>query len=60
MKFHGCVVTARDAREAVGIEVGDLLEAKPEAGKITFTPKTVVDRGVAESMADFASRKGPK
>jgi len=36
-------------------EVGDLLEAKVEAGKITFTPKSVVDRGVAESLADFAS-----
>jgi len=49
------VVIPRDVREAVGVEVGDLLEAKVEAGKITFTPKSVVDRGIAESLADFAA-----
>jgi bifunctional DNA-binding transcriptional regulator/antitoxin component of YhaV-PrlF toxin-antitoxin module len=49
------VVIPRDVREAVGVEVGDLLEAKAEAGRITFTPKSVVDRGVAESMADFGA-----
>src|ERR1700678_820493 len=49
------VVIPRDVREAIGIEVGDLLEAKVEAGKITFTPKSEVDRGVAESLADFAA-----
>jgi AbrB family looped-hinge helix DNA binding protein len=49
------VVIPRDVREAVGIEVGDLLEAKAEAGKITFTPKSLVDRGVAESLSDFAA-----
>jgi hypothetical protein len=32
-----------------------LLEAKAEAGRITFTPKPAVDRGIAESMADFAA-----
>jgi hypothetical protein len=42
-------------RQAVGLEVGDLLEAKVEAGKITFTPKSVVDSGVAESLADFTA-----
>jgi AbrB family looped-hinge helix DNA binding protein len=47
------VVIPRDVREAVGVEVGDLLEAKAEAGRITLTPKTVVDRGIAESLADF-------
>ena len=26
-----------------------------EAGKITFTPASVVDRGVADSLADFAA-----
>ena len=49
------IVIPREIRQAVGVEVGDLLEAKVEAGKITFTPKSVVDRGVAESLADFAS-----
>jgi len=49
------VVIPRDVREAVGVEVGDLLEANVEAGKITFTPKSAVDRGIAESRADFAA-----
>ena len=49
------IVIPREVREAVGVEVGDLLEAKAEAGKITFTPKSVVDRGIAESLADFAA-----
>jgi bifunctional DNA-binding transcriptional regulator/antitoxin component of YhaV-PrlF toxin-antitoxin module len=49
------IVIPRAVREAVGVEVGDFLEAKAEAGKITFTPKSVVDRGIAESMADFAA-----
>jgi hypothetical protein len=40
-------------REQIGIHVGDVLEAKVERGKITFTPKSVVDRGIAESLADF-------
>lgn len=49
------VVIPREVREAVGVEVGDLLEAKVEAGKITFTPRSVIDRGVTESLADFAA-----
>ena len=49
------VVIPRDVREAIGVEVGDLLEAKVEAGKITFTPKATVEPGVAESLADFAA-----
>jgi bifunctional DNA-binding transcriptional regulator/antitoxin component of YhaV-PrlF toxin-antitoxin module len=49
------IVILRDVREAAGVKVGDLLEAKVEAGKITFTPKSVVDRGIAESLEDFAA-----
>ena len=49
------VVIPREVREQVGVELGDLLEARVEAGKITFTPKSVVDRGIAESLADFAA-----
>jgi AbrB family looped-hinge helix DNA binding protein len=47
------VVIPQELREKVGIAVGDLLEAKVERGKITFTPKTLIDRGIAESLADF-------
>jgi AbrB family looped-hinge helix DNA binding protein len=49
------IVIPRDVRKAVGVEIGDLLEAKVEAGKIIFTPKSVLDRGIAESLADFAA-----
>jgi len=47
------VVIPQCVREKIGLNVGDLLEAKAEHGKITFTPKPVVDRGIAESLADF-------
>ena len=47
------VVIPQALREQIGINVGDMLEAKVERGKITFTPKSVVDRGIAESLADF-------
>ncbi len=47
------VVIPQNLREQVGVNVGDILEVKIEKGKITFTPKTVVDRHIAESMADF-------
>lgn len=47
------VVIPQALREQIGIQVGDMLEAKVERGKITFTPKSVVDRGIAESLADF-------
>ena len=50
------VVIPLAVRRELGIEVGDLLEAKFERGKITFTPKSVIDRGIEESLEDF--RKG--
>jgi hypothetical protein len=37
----------------LSIAVGDILEASVERGKITFTPKSIVDRGIAESLAEF-------
>jgi hypothetical protein len=39
----------------VKVEVGNFLEANVEAGKITFTPKSAMDRGIAESLTDFAA-----
>lgn len=38
------VVIPQSVRDQVGVNVGDLLEAKVERGKITFTPKVVIDR----------------
>lgn len=47
------VTLPNDLRKRVGVRVGDLLEAKIERGKITLTPKTVIDRGIAESLEEF-------
>ena len=51
------VVIPRKVRERIGLNVGDLLEAKAEHGKITFTRKPAVDHGIAESLADFRERR---
>ena len=49
------VIPAR-VRQQVGIRVGDLLEAKVERGRLTFIPKSVIDREIAEGLEDI--RKG--
>ncbi len=46
------VIPAR-VRAQVGIKVGDLLEAKAVRGKVTLAPKSVIDKGIAESLEDF-------
>jgi AbrB family looped-hinge helix DNA binding protein len=38
------VVIPQAIREKLGISRGDVLEAKVERGRITYTPKTVIDR----------------
>ena len=38
------VVIPQAIREKLGISRGDLLEAKVERGRLTYTPKTVIDR----------------
>ena len=50
------VVIPQKVRERINLNVGDLLEARIERGKITFTPKSLVDRGIAEGLQDI--RKG--
>lgn len=47
------VVIPQSVREKIGLNVGDLLEAGVERGKITFTPKSVVDKGIAEGLEDI-------
>ncbi|MBI3697892.1 MAG: AbrB/MazE/SpoVT family DNA-binding domain-containing protein [Acidobacteria bacterium] len=42
------VVIPQGVRKQVSVNVGDLLEAKVEKGKITLTPKAVLDRTVVE------------
>jgi len=47
-------VTLPDSlRQQVRVDVGDVLEAKVRKGGIILTPKTIVDRGIAESLEDF-------
>jgi AbrB family looped-hinge helix DNA binding protein len=50
------IVIPQRVREQAHIEVGDFLEAGVENGKITFTPKSLVDRHLAEGLED--ARKG--
>lgn len=40
-------------RRQVRVSIGDLLEAKVERGKITLTPKSLIDREIAEGLQDF-------
>ena len=42
------VVIPQRVREQVGVRIGDLLEAQADKGKIVFTPKSIVDRALAE------------
>lgn len=55
------VVIPRSVRDQVAVNVGDLFEAKVERGKITLTPKSLVDRGIAEGLEDIkkAREYGP-
>ena len=48
------VVIPQSIRKRARLDVGDLLEASFENGKITFTPKTVIDRHLAEGIEDIA------
>jgi AbrB family looped-hinge helix DNA binding protein len=47
------VVIPQNVRRQLPLEVGDLLEAKVEDGRITLTPKSLVDRHVAEGLEDL-------
>lgn len=47
------VVIPLKVRQTLAVSVGDIFEANVEGGRITLTPKSVVDRGIAEGLADF-------
>jgi AbrB family looped-hinge helix DNA binding protein len=47
------VVIPQHIREQIRVEIGDLLEASVENGKITFTPKSLIDRHLAEGLEDL-------
>ena len=46
------IVIPQRIREQVHVEIGDLLEASVDGGKITFTPKSLIDRHLAEGIED--------
>ena len=50
------IVIPAAVRRKLRVEVGDLLEAKAERGKLTFIPKSMIDREIAEGLDDI--RKG--
>ncbi len=49
------VVIPRSVREKLVLVVGDLLEADIQDGKIVLTPKVLIDRRIAEGLADIAA-----
>jgi AbrB family looped-hinge helix DNA binding protein len=44
-------------RKSTGVQVGDFLEARVERGKITLTPKSLVDRRLAEAFEDIREER---
>jgi AbrB family looped-hinge helix DNA binding protein len=50
------IVIPQRIREQVQVDIGDILEARVENGKITFTPKSLIDRHLAEGLED--ARRG--
>jgi bifunctional DNA-binding transcriptional regulator/antitoxin component of YhaV-PrlF toxin-antitoxin module len=47
------VVIPQRGRQQIRVRVGDLLEAQAYKGKIVFTPKSMVDRALAEGLDDL-------
>jgi AbrB family looped-hinge helix DNA binding protein len=45
------IVIPQALREELGIHCGDVLEVRVERGRLTYTPKTVIDR-IPESKAE--------
>jgi AbrB family looped-hinge helix DNA binding protein len=46
------IVIPQRIREEAQVDIGDILEARVEHGKITFTPKSLIDRHLAEGLED--------
>ncbi len=47
VREHFQVTLPAEVRQELDLEVGDLLEAEVKDGKLTFSPKVVVDREIA-------------
>lgn len=53
VKTKGQVTIPTSLRARLGVSVGDLLEARVEGHVITLTPKTLVDKRLAEALANI-------
>jgi len=55
------VTLPASVRKQLRLEVGDVLEAEVKGGKITLTPKVVVERGLMAALNDLENgrRYGP-
>ena len=54
---NGQVTLPLSLRERAKLNVGDLLEAKLEKGKITLTPASLIDRHITESQEQIKNGK---
>jgi len=50
VRRNGQVTLPSSLRQRTKLNVGDVLEAKLENGKITLTPASLIDRHIAESQ----------
>ena len=53
LKLKGQMTLPVAIRERAGLNVGDLLRVAFERGKITLTPQSLIDREIAEGLADI-------
>jgi len=53
VKTKGQLTLPSAIRKQMKLNVGDLLKVDVQAGKITLSPQTVIDRRLAESLQDF-------
>lgn len=51
------VVIPEEIRKQANIEIGDYLEAKVVKGGISFTPKSLLDRELAEALEEVRQGK---
>ncbi len=53
VREHFQVTLPAEVRQKLDLEVGDLLEAEVKDGKLTLSPKVVVDREIALGLRDL-------
>jgi AbrB family looped-hinge helix DNA binding protein len=46
------VTLPASVRKQINVEIGDVLEAEVKAGKITLTPKVIIERELALALED--------